>query len=362
MFHIGRPVFVMLILIAISMLMSFFIYPYVLKIARQKNLVDNPSDRKLQKQPVPVMGGLVVFFGIVVALCFFKTTVNYINLFSTLCGMMVLLYIGTMDDIIDIRAWTKFIVEILVCLLILYGTRSLMNNFQGLFGIDILPVVLAIPLTTFAMVGIINSINLIDGVDGLASGMSIFILGVFALYLFLAHEYSFCALAVICAGALIPFFIYNVFSKDSKMYLGDGGALMVGVAIASVIVNILKGKGPAYSDFVPDFQGISLISFCLATVSIPVFDTLRVMIGRVLRGIPPFHADKTHLHHILLSRGLSHFQVTLAEIGLDALVVISWIVSVILGAGIGVQFAVVLVAGVMVAGLLPLLFRKKVVD
>jgi len=358
MFHIGRPVFVMLILIAVSMAMSFFIYPFILKIARQKNLVDNPSARKLQKQPVPVLGGLVVFFGIVVALSFFKTTVNYVNLFSTLCAMMVMLYIGSIDDIIDIRAWTKFVIEILVTLLILYGTHSVMSNFQGLFGIEKLPVAAALPFTTFAMVGIINAINLIDGVDGLASGMSIFILGVFALYLFLAHEYSYCALAVICSGALIPFFVYNVFGTKSKMYLGDGGALMIGVTIASIIVNILKGKGPVYTEFIPDFQHLSLMSFCLAAVSVPVFDTLRVMTQRILKGIPPFHADKTHLHHILLSRNLTHFQVAMTEIGLDALVVASWFVAYLLGAGISVQFAVSFLMGIAVTNVFSFLPSK----
>lgn len=358
MFHIERPVFIMLILIAISALVSFFIFPYVLKIARDKNLVDNPGVRKLQKEPVPVMGGFVVFFGIVVALCFFKATVNYVNLFSTLCAMMVMLYIGTMDDIIDMRAWSKFLIEILVSILILYGTRSLMNNFQGLFGLESLPVPLAIIFTVISMVGIINSINLIDGVDGLASGMSIFILGVFALYLFLAHEYSYCALAVICAGSLIPFFVYNVFSTMSKMFLGDGGAIMIGVVIASITVNILKGKGPVYSEFVPDFQRMSLMSFCLATMSVPIFDTLRVMTTRILKRLSPFHADKTHLHHHLLAKGMTHIQVTLTEIALDALVVVTWGVSYLLGAGVMIQFVVAFLMGVAVTHVFAVLPSK----
>jgi len=345
LFHITRPVFIMPILFAIAAAVSAVVYPSILKIAKEKNLVDNPNARKLHKEPVPVVGGLVVFFGIVVALCFFKTTVNYINLFSTLCAMMVMLYLGSIDDILDTKPWKKFLIEILVCILIIYGTRNLMSNFQGLFGISILKSQFAIPLTVFGMVGIINSINLIDGVDGLSSGMSIFIFGCLSLFLFLAHEFSGCALAVICSGALLPFFIHNVFGKESKMYIGDGGALMIGVAIAYLILQILKGRGIPYTGNFPDFDRMSMISMCLAVVSVPVSDTLRVMTERLLRGVSPFYADKTHLHHCLLKRGWSHIRVSMTEIALDALVVAVWLASWLLGWGVGLQFGIVVALG-----------------
>lgn len=340
---ITRPVFIMAILFVVAVFMTEAIYRPILKIARQKGLVDNPEARKLQKEPVPVMGGLAVFFGIVVALCFFKTTVNYVNLFSTVCAMMVMLYIGSIDDLVDLKAWAKFGVEILVCLLVIYGTRNLMINFQDLFHIGKLPLGVAIPLTVIGMVGIINAINMIDGVDGLSSGMSIFIFGCLSLFLFLTHEYSYCALSIICMGALVPFFIHNVFGKSTKMFIGDGGALMIGVAIASLIINILRGRELAYTGFVDDFSRINLVSMCLAILSVPVFDTLRVMTVRMLRHQSPFHADKMHLHHCLLAAGLSHIRTTLVEIGLDAVVVLAWLVSVLLGAPATLQF--LLVAG-----------------
>jgi len=348
MLPIQRPIFIMLILWAISLVVSMVIFPSILKISKTCNMVDKPGDRKLQQKPVPVTGGLIVFFGIVVALCFFKTTVNYVNLFSSVCAMMVMLYLGSIDDILDINAWVKFLVEISVCILILYGTRNLMMNFQGLFGIDKLPVAIAIPFTVLGMVGIINSINLIDGVDGLSSGMSIFIFGCLALMLFLAHEYSYCALAVICAGALIPFFFHNVFGTKSKMYLGDGGALMIGVAIASLVINLTKGRGLNYTEFVPDYSRMSLLSFSLAAVSVPVFDTLRVMIIRLCHGIPPFSADRRHLHHLLLDKmKLSPIKTSMTEIGLDALVVILWLVSYLLGSSVNLQFFIVMAAGIL---------------
>ena len=96
---ISRPVFIMIILFIIALVMTWLVYNPILAIAKEKNLVDNPNARKLQKSPVPVLGGVAVFFGIVIGLCFFKTTVNHVNIFSTLCAMMIMLYVGTMDDI-----------------------------------------------------------------------------------------------------------------------------------------------------------------------------------------------------------------------------------------------------------------------
>lgn len=345
MFHIERPVFIMLILFATAMLTSQIIHPYILKISKMKGLVDNPGRRKLQKEPVPVMGGVVVFFGIVVSLCFFKTTVSRVELFSTVCGMMIMLYLGTIDDILDVKAWKKFLIEIVVCTLITYGTRNLMCNWGGWLGVDMLPVQFAIPFTIAAMVGIINSINLVDGVDGLSSGLSIFAFGVFSLFLFLAHEYSYAALAVICAGALVPFFMHNVFGRQSKMFLGDGGALMIGVAMSSLVLDIIKRKDLVYDEFLYDPDRICLAAFCLSALSIPIFDTLRVMTVRICRGIPPFTADREHLHHHLLDMGCSHFGTTSVEIGLDAFAVLVWYATYRLGAGANAQMAAAVIAG-----------------
>ena len=349
----------MIILFIIALVMTWFVFKPVLAIAKEKNLVDNPNARKLQKSPVPVMGGVAVFFGIVIGLCFFKTTVNHVNIFSTLCAMMIMLYVGTIDDILDIPAWMKFLVEIGVCLLVIYGTRNLMTNFQGVLGMIKVPIAAAIPLTVIGMVGIINSINMIDGVDGLSSGMCILIFCILGLLLFLAHEYSYAALAAVCAGALVPFFFHNVFGKESKMFIGDGGALMVGVAIASMVINILKGRELVYCSFVDDIDRLSLVSFCLAALSVPVFDTLRVMISRISRGISPFHAEKNHLHHYLIARGWPHIKVTVTELLLNMSVVALWLVSYVLGAGVNLQFIVVVISGLAASCIVPAFSKVK---
>ena len=352
-----RPVFIMLILIVISMVATWMVYFPVLRIAREKNLTDAPSERKLQKSPVSLLGGVAVFFGIVIGLCFFKTTIGSVDLFSTLGAMMIMLYIGTMDDILDIPAWLKFTIEILVSLLVVYGTRSLMCNFQGVLGIERLGIVPAMILSCVAMVGIVNAINLIDGVDGLASGFCIFANACFGLFFFFHHEYSYAALAFISLGAMIPFFIHNLFGKQTKMYLGDGGSLMMGVVFAAMCLRALNGKGFKYEPF--DLSGFSLMAFCLSVLSVPVFDTLRVMTMRMVRGRSPFSADRTHLHHLLMDAGLSPVGTLLVEIGADAVVVGVLLLCQLMQVSLCAQLVSVCIITFLIVNLLPSVLKSR---
>ena len=344
---ISRPRTIIFILFVISIIATSLVFKPILKIAKAKNLVDNPDARKLQKNPVPVIGGIAVFFGIVVGLCFFKTTINYVDLFSTICAMMIMLYVGSIDDILDIPASLRLLLEIGVSLLIIYGTRSLMCNFQGVIGIDRVSLVPGIILSVVAMVGIMNAINMIDGVDGLSSGLAIFACSCFGLFYFLVHEYSYAALAAVAVGSLIPFFIHNVFGRETKMFLGDGGSLMVGILLASMCLTCLRAKEfHYYENF--DISSFSLLAFCVSVMSVPVFDTLRVMTERIIEKKSPFRADKRHLHHLFLARGLKHIQASLSMICLNALVVISWLISYFAGASIGLQFGIAVAMSMLV--------------
>lgn len=354
------PKYRMLMLFVSALAATWLVYWPILKIAREKNIVDNPGERKLQKRPVPVMGGIAVFFGIVVGLCYFKTMLSYTSLFSTLGAMVIMLYVGTIDDIRNIPPWVRLVIEVVVATLLIYGTHFSICNFQGLWGIKFLPTVWAVPLSVLAMVGIINAINMIDGVDGLVSGYCIMACGLFFLVFFLSYDYSTAALAAVCIGALIPFFIHNVFGHENKMFIGDGGTMMIGTVLSSMVM-VLSRYRTEYLMFVDHQFGV--IAFSLAVLSVPVFDTLRVILWRLLHGRSPFRADKNHLHHYLIDAGLSHFGVTMAEIALNMAVVAAWALTWQSGAGVEVQLYVV--AGVAfvltfgVAGLLHLKYRRR---
>ena len=334
-----------LIALASAMLAVIWIHPRLVKIAHLKNIVDNPNARKLQQTPVPVLGGVAVFFGIVLGIALSSTYANCSSLMTIVAAMMIMLYTGTMDDIIDLSAWLRLVVEIGVVMLIIYSTDSSINSFHGLWGIETFSNAKAIPLTIFAAVGIINALNLIDGVNGLSSGYSIMASIVFGSYFYLSGNIAMLILASVSVGALIPFFFHNVFGKSSKMFIGDGGTLVMGVVMSTFVISTLSSVSPRISSLSESF---GLVPFTLAVMSIPVFDTLRVMLSRMFKGISPFHPDKTHLHHHFIELGFSHAGTTVSILTLNSLVILSQWLTWYLGGSINLQLYVVIVLGIAI--------------
>jgi UDP-N-acetylmuramyl pentapeptide phosphotransferase/UDP-N-acetylglucosamine-1-phosphate transferase len=307
-----------------------------------KNIVDNPDARKLQKYPVPVLGGIAVFFGIIVSLVCSQVFFSSASLFSLLGIMVIMLYIGTMDDILSLSPGIRFIIEIIIVLLLIYGNDCSINNFHGLWGIWKIPSYIAVPLTVFACVGIVNAINMIDGVDGLMSMYGITTSILFGAVFYKSGEVDMAAMAMIAAGAMIPFFMHNVFGKKSKMFLGDGGALMIGIMMSVFVIYILRDESLCSQAVCSNF---GLVPFTLAVLSIPVFDTIRVMTRRILHGTSPFLPDKKHLHHMFIGLGFSHFGTAFSIVLLNLVNVLAWWISFRLGASVNLQLLVVIFMG-----------------
>lgn len=342
----------------VAIISTFWIHPKVLKIAIIKNLVDNPDTRKLQRNPTPVMGGIAVFFGLLLGLC--SSQIIYTDyIFIYVAAMLVLLYIGIIDDILNLSPKLRFIMEIAVITMLILVTDCSLNNFYGLWGIYSIPEWLAVPLTIFATVGIINGINLIDGVNGLSTGFCIMASILFGILFYTLNNTAMLVIAASTAGSIIPFFIHNVFGNKTRMFIGDGGALVMGVIMSIFTIEIISTNSDSA---LLSSKGIGLIPFCLSVLSIPVFDTLRVMSRRILRGTSPFHADKTHLHHVFIDLGFSHIGTTISILSLNFLVVIIWWLSYKLGASIDVQLYVVLATSISVTFILYEVISKSSKD
>lgn len=351
----------LIILFLISFVVTALVFKPILRIAISKNIVDNPDARKLQKTPIPVMGGIAVFFGIAVGLCFYKTMIIYTALFPVLGAMIIMLYLGSIDDILALSPRLRFLIEVGVALVLLYGLKFCIRDFQGLWGIDLIPATVGVILSVITFCGIVNAINMIDGVDGLSSAFCILILGCFGIVCFLAHDYSFAVLSAVCIGALLPFFIHNVFGYTTKMFIGDGGTMMIGTAISAMVFVILRRKFAITEEF-PQLD-FSRIAFVLSVLSIPIFDTLRVMTVRVFHGRSPFSPDKNHLHHILVAAGYSYIGVTMIEIALDIFVICVFAATWLLGGSIALQlYAVIAAAALADFGLAALLRRSAEKD
>lgn len=337
-----NPLMYIITLFCVSLLSTWWIFKYIHRISVLKNIVDNPEERKLQKYPVPVLGGIAVFFGIIVSLVASQVFFSSASLFSLLGIMVIMLYIGTMDDILSLSPGIRFFIEIIIVLLLIYGNDCSINNFHGLWGIWKIPSYIAVPLTVFACVGIVNAINMIDGVDGLMSMYGITTSILFGAVFYKSGEVDMAAMAMIAAGAMIPFFMHNVFGKKSKMFLGDGGALMIGIMMSVFVIYILRDESLCSQAVCSNF---GLVPFTLAVLSIPVFDTLRVMTRRILHGTSPFLPDKKHLHHMFIGLGFSHFGTAFSIVLLNLVNVLIWWISFKLGASVNLQLIVVIVMG-----------------
>jgi UDP-N-acetylmuramyl pentapeptide phosphotransferase/UDP-N-acetylglucosamine-1-phosphate transferase len=322
------------------------INPSVRKIAVTRNIVDNPNARKLQRTPVPLMGGVSVFFGILIGLCISRIFFDCSILYPILVAMTIMLYIGTADDVLGLSPYVRFAMEILVVVGMMTIQDYAINDFHGLWGIHKIPDWAAFFFTIFAVVGIINAINLIDGVDGLSTGFCLLTSLLFCFLFYRAGDFAWAALSAVGAGSVLPFFCHNVFGKKSKMFIGDGGTLVMGVLISSYVIRTLQTHSTVEVYFNQD--KISLVAFSLATLAIPIFDTVRVMGARIVRGHSPFKADKTHLHHLLINMGFSHVGATLMELIFNGFVVLCWWLSFVLGASIDVQCYVVIVTSFMI--------------
>lgn len=350
-----------LLYIAVSFLVSFatawWIFKYVLRIAVDKNIVDNPNARKLQKEPVPVLGGVAVAFGIIAATVVGGMFCEVSQVYPLICIMMIMLYVGVMDDILGLSPRLRFVIEILVVLALIYTTGFAIDDFHGLWGIGRLPKWLAVCLTVFAGVGIINAINMVDGVNGLCSGYCIMVCAVFGVFFASFEGMAGAFFAAACIGALIPFLCHNIFGAKSKMFIGDGGTLLMGTVMTYFVIDCLHGGSPAETARNENF---GLVPFALSVLAVPVFDTVRVMTVRMLHGRSPFAPDKSHLHHLLFAFHFSHIGTTCTEILLNMLVVGVWRTAYALGASIDVQFYAVLLTGFGVTfGLYGLLTRIR---
>lgn len=328
----------------IAIICTGWIYPYILDVAKAKNIVDNPNARKLQRVPIPVLGGLTVVFGILSGLMAFNMFGDFSDMFPVFASIIIILIIGLIDDMISLSPRVRFVVEIILILYLIKTTGCQLNDFHGLWGIGVIPNSISVPLTAFACVGIINAVNLIDGVDGYSSGYSIASCALFGIMFYALGDIRMVVLAAVVAASLLPFFLHNVFGKNSKMFIGDAGTLSLGIIFSVFVMTIISSNQSIGS--LP--TNLGLIPFTLAVLCVPVFDTLRVMSARIIKGRSPFSPDKTHLHHLFLELGYSHIGSALSIILINIAVVLCWFLAFHFGLSIDTQLYIVVILGVLV--------------
>jgi UDP-GlcNAc:undecaprenyl-phosphate GlcNAc-1-phosphate transferase len=271
-------------------LLSFALTPAVRVLAFKINAVDTPKDgRRMHDHPIPRIGGLAIFIAFVVSMLIFCELSP--TMLSLLVGGSILVVLGVVDDIKALNPWIKLIVQIFVGFIpVLFGVKI---DFITLFGgapIGLEQYHLDIPITVLWIVGLTNAVNLIDGLDGLACGVSaICCLSICAVTL-INSEWQFALITAIMFGACIGFLPFN--SNPAKIFMGDTGALFLGYTMAVLSVSGLFKIHAALSFLVP-----------LSIFGLPIFDTFFAIVRRLIHGKSPFSADRGHLHHRLIDMG-----------------------------------------------------------
>ena len=306
-------IYVDIVVFLVVVTITGFIIPQILLIAFRKNLFDEVDPRKIHKGAVPRLGGIAFFPAILFSLLmmfgvcrqFYPFLLDSViqssltGLCFIACAGIMLYLVGMADDLIGLKYRAKFAAQILASALIVIG-GVYMEDFHGFLWIYTIPLLLAFPLTILLTVFITNAVNLIDGIDGLASGLSAIACAFYGFIFFKAGLHIYAMVAFATLGALMPFFYYNVFGnvkKHNKIFMGDTGALTIGLILSVLSIHMTQIDGTTVFDANP-----AVVAF--APLLIPCFDVVRVYFHRLKAHRNPFLPDKSHIHHKLLAIGM----------------------------------------------------------
>lgn len=272
--------------------------PPIISLINRYRLYDVPNERKVHKTPVPTMGGIAIVGGMMFALMVWFPFSYQAGQICFFFSIAVLFGLGIMDDLKDLSAKYKFMIQIALAVLIaVSGIR--IQSFNGLFGIHELPLFSQYTFTILAIVGITNAFNLVDGIDGLAGGVGFMSLVTLGMFLTLNGDTNTALVAFALAGGILAFLYFNF--NPARIFMGDTGSLVLGFVVAVLCIRLMQVNVANSTPVLPHAP-----IFVLGIVMIPVFDTLRVFSVRIWRGKSPFSADRTHIHHLLTNEGFSH--------------------------------------------------------
>lgn len=289
---------------ALTLVLALVFIPIIKKIAIKVNLVDKPNYRKIHAAPVPLVGGISIAITTLLVLIISGNKLVIIKeYFPILSSGLTLLVVGVIDDKTDLNAKYKLMIQLILSFIIAFsGTR--ISSLYGLLGIYEIATWMQYALTILVITGVVNAFNLMDGVDGLVGGLSLLGFTMFLIASIFYNNYFLGKISVIFIGAIIGFLKFNL-SKE-KIFMGDAGSLFLGFVLVTLGIQFMENQH-VNKEYGYAYGFLILVAF----FSIPVLDSLRVYIGRLKRGNSPFKADKSHLHHLLLTAGLTHKKISI---------------------------------------------------
>ncbi len=299
------------IALLVAWLGTDLLIPHVVRLAKLIGKMDVPDARKVHKEPIPRLGGIAIFLGSILSLVtieilesgFFTKSSSW---YGIIAGSSLMFLLGVSDDLKPLPAKFKFVFQILVAITAYYLGIKIIVLSNPFGGMIILPEWLSLFMTVFWLVGITNTINLIDGLDGLAAGVSMIAGITLSIIALQTHQYLGAVIILTLVGGTIGFLRYNF--NPAKIFMGDSGSLFLGFTLAAIsITGVLK------------LAATVTILLPLLILGVPILDTTFAIVRRAAKGQPIFQPDKGHLHHRLLGIGLSQRRVVIVIYGFSSL-------------------------------------------
>jgi len=297
---------------------SLYAVPIVIRVAHSLKLMDNPNERSAAKNPIPTLGGIAIFISFVFAATVGLSGDELPEMIYILSAVILMFFVGLKDDILTLSAWKKLTAQLIASAIIVFLAKIRFTNLHGFLGIGDIGMIPSVILTFFVIIVIINAFNLMDGIDGLAAGLSMLAAIVFGGWFFISGHNDYAILSIALVGAIAGFFYYNLYGKENKIFMGDTGSLVLGTLMSIIVIRFNEFN----IDQTQPFAIASAPAVSFGILIYPLVDTIRVFIIRLLQFKSPFTADKNHLHHRLLTLGFSHKRATYTIIGINILFII----------------------------------------
>ena len=284
------------------LLVTYTIIPKIRNISLRFNLTDTPGVRSSHSNTTPSFGGVAFYISYIIALFFLQFFFeNQVSL-TLLVGISVLFFTGLFDDIANLRAKVKFFGQFLGVALLMSQPDFRIISMHGFLGIYEIPFVVSVAGSMFFLLGLINAFNLLDGIDGLTSITGIIVASFYSYMFYKLGYFYYLSISITTIATLLAFLRFN-FSVKRKIFMGDTGSLTIGLVLGLLTLKLMTADA-VYASL--HFSPNQLPLLLLAVLFVPILDTCRVMIIRLLRGVSMFSPDRNHIHHIIIDYGLSH--------------------------------------------------------
>ncbi|RPA66630.1 undecaprenyl/decaprenyl-phosphate alpha-N-acetylglucosaminyl 1-phosphate transferase [Cyclobacteriaceae bacterium YHN15] len=296
---------VILLTVLTAFLIGFLSMPVLIGAFKKMQVVDKPGGRKIHKNDTPSMGGIVIVMTVLLTLFIWLDLKHLVEIRYVVAALALMFFVGLRDDLVELSPIQKLSGQFVATFMVVFMSDIRISSFYGFMGVYELPLVVSYIITFITIIGLTNSFNLIDGLDGLAGTISLLTFGFLSWWFLSVEMTSFGVLSLVLMGSVLAFLVFNW--HPAKIFMGDTGSLSLGFILAVLTILFIDSNGTMSS--VSPWKFNAPIASGVALMIVPIYDTTRIFARRIRRGKSPFAPDKNHVHHFLMRMGLSHDKV-----------------------------------------------------